>query len=155
MLKARFEDRGNTGTLHVTTHFGKDVCIECSKEDHQTFKLGGTGINEISVFEGIVLQLPAENTPAQFRAFRSEKDFFEDEGEISTETFNRGDGCFVIEYYPIDVEGKRPGWILCKNPIDSKYPIFINLYVMDGGGNTVKTYRVSPFFGTWRVMNGS
>lgn len=152
MLKATFEDRGNTGTLSVTTHFGETYEVECEKEDHQHFKLGGTAITELTCHQGVLLKAPTEDSPARFRAFYDEENFFEGDAILSPEKFYEGDACFVIEYYPLDMEGKRPGWILCKNPIDEKYPVFLNLYLLDGGGNVIKTVRTSPFFNEHRVL---
>jgi len=147
MLEASFENRGDSGTLCVITHFGRRVEIECHKNSNQDFKLGGTGISELACYQGVILQLPTEDEPAKFRAFITEENTFEGSANISPEVFRKGDACFVIEYYPLDMEGNKPEWILCKNPINEKYPLFINLFVLDGGGNSVKTYRLSPFTG--------
>jgi hypothetical protein len=45
------------------------------------------------------------------------------------------------------MEGKAPGWFISKKPINQAHYLFANLDVLDGGGNLVKRYRVSPFTG--------
>jgi hypothetical protein len=58
----------------------------------------------------------------------------------------------VTEHYSLDMEGNPPGWIASHEPIDGPNCIFINLDVLDGGGNVVKRYRVSPYTGEFKLM---
>lgn len=155
MVHANFEHEGNTGLLLLTTHFGRPVEIACEKRDDETFRLGGTAINEVVVYEGLVLKLPAVPPFAHFRAFRSEEVSFEANGVLSDEEWTEADRhCWVTEYYDLEMEGKPPGWFISKAPIRDAHYLFVNLDVLDGGGNVVKRYRVSPFTGEHRVMEG-
>jgi len=58
MVKASFEHEGNSGLLTVVTHFNKTIEIACEKRDDEKFRLGGTAINEVIVYEGLLLRLP-------------------------------------------------------------------------------------------------
>ena len=151
MVKVSFEHEGNSGLLAVTTHFGDTVEIACDKRDDEQFRLGGTAINEVIVYEGLVLDLPS----SRFRAFRSESDYFEGTGVMSHEEWDKADlHCWVTEYYSLDMEGNAPGWFISKAPIQDAHYLFVNMDVVDGGGNVVKRYRVSPFTGEHKVMEG-
>lgn len=156
MVKVSFEHEGNNGLLTVITHFNKTVKIACEKRDDEQFRLGGTAINEVIVHEGLVLRLPASPPLAHFRAFRSEQDYFEDTGTMSHEDWDAADlHCWVTEYYDLEMEGKVPGWFISKTPIKDAHYLFVNMDVVDGGCNVVKRYRVSPFTGEYRVMEGT
>jgi len=155
MVSASFEHEGNSGLLKLTTHFGCEVEIVCDKLNDETFKLGGTAVNAVVVYEGLVLQLPACPSFVRFRAFRSEEVYFEDEGVMSHEEWDVADRhCYVTEYYSLDMEGKPPGWFISKRPIQDANHLFVNLDVLDGGGNVVKRYRVSPFTGEHVIREG-
>ena len=152
MVKANFEHEGNSGLLAVTTHFGRTVKIACNKRDDEQFRLGGTAINQVVVYEGLVFELSPE---APFRAFRSEESYFESRGVLSPEEWSEADRhCYVTEYYDLNMEGKSHGWFISKSPIKDAHYLFVNLDVLDGGGNLVRRYRVSPFTGEHRVMEG-
>jgi hypothetical protein len=153
MVTASFEHEGNSGLLVLTTHFGKTVQVACEKQDDETFRLGGTAINEVVVYEGLVLRLPTLPPFAHFRAFRSEEEYFEGTGTMSHEEWDAADlHCWITEYYDLDMEGKKPGWFISKNPICDAHFLFVNLDVIDGGCNTMKRYRVSPLTGEYKVM---
>lgn len=153
MVNAIFEHEGNNGLLKVTTHFDRSVEIPCDKHSDESFRLGGTAVHDLVSYEGVILNL--SHVPTLFRAFRNEDNFFEGIGVLSPETWNDANlHCFVTEYYPLDMEGRRPEWFISQRPIKDANHLFINLDILDGGGNVVKRYRVSPFTGEYRVMGG-
>jgi hypothetical protein len=153
MVKVNFEHEGNSGLLVITTHFGETVEIACDKQDDEQFRLGGTAINEVVVYEGLVLELSALSSFVHFRAFRSEQDYFEGSGILSNEDWDETNRhCYVTEHYSLDMEGNPPGWLISKNPIQDAHYLFVNMDVLDGGGNVIKRYRISPFTGEYRVM---
>ena len=148
MAKATFEHEGNSGLLLITTHFGREVEIVCEKRDDEIFRLGGTAINDIAVYEGLVLSLKDDCHFSPFKAFRSEEVSFEDTGLLSDEDWGIADlHCYVTEYYDLDMEGRAPGWFISKKPIRDANHLFVNLDILDGGGNILRRYRVSPFTG--------
>lgn len=154
MVKATFEHEGNSGLLTVVTHFGHTVTISCEKHTDESFRLGGTAVHAVAIYESVILQF-LNDASVGFRAFRNEHDSFEGNGLLSPETWDTANlHCYVTEYYPLDMEGKRPGWFVTKAPLKDSNHLFINLDVVDGGGNVVKRYRVSPFTGQHRVMEG-
>jgi hypothetical protein len=154
MVKAIFDYEGDSGLLTVITHFGHTVTIPCEKYSDESFRLGGTAVHDIVVYEGVILDEAIESS-VHFRAFRNEQYFFEGEGVLSPEPWTKANlHCYVIEYYPLDMEGKKPGWFVSKTPLKNANHLFINLDVLDGGGNVVKRYRVSPFTGDHRIMQG-
>jgi hypothetical protein len=154
MVEATFEHEGNSGLLKVITHFSEITTITCTKRSDETFRLGGTAINEVAVYEGLVLKLPTLPPYAHFRAFRTPEMFFEDIGVMSNEPWDHADRhCYVTEYYSLDMEGNRPGWFISKKPLRDANHLFINLDVLDGGGNVIKRYRVSPFTGEHKIMD--
>lgn len=150
---ANFEYDGNVGTLSLKTHFGKTLSIKCNKFDGEIFRLGGTAAQEVMTYEGVILKL--NNPICQFKAFRTPEVSFEGNAYLSPETWDDGDlHCYVTEYYTLDMEGKSPSWLVSKTPIiDARY-LFVNLDVLDGGGNLIKRYRVSPFTGEYKIING-
>lgn len=153
MVKATFEHEGNCGLLMVITHFDRTVKIPCEKHSGESFRLGGTAVHDLVVYEGVILKI-AESS-VRFRAFRDEQHWFEGDGILSPETWTDANmHCYITEYYPLDMEGKRPGWFVTSRPLQDANHLFINLDVLDGGGNVIKRYRVSPFTGDHRVMEG-
>ena len=163
MVSASFEHEGNSGLLRLTTHFGHEVEIVCEKLDDEKFKLGGTAVNAVVAYEGVVLRLPELGTLrpymwdalVSFKAFRSEEIYFEGKGILSFEDWDPANRhCYVTEYYSLDMEGKPPGWFISQQPIRNANHLFVNLDVCDGGGNVVKRYRVSPFTGQHVIREG-
>lgn len=155
MVKANFEYEGDSGILYLTTHFGRDVEIACEKQEGQLFRLGGTAVNDVVTYEGILLNIPQMPSLARFKAFRTPDDTFEGKGVLSLESWHEADRhCYITEYYPLDMEGKIPGWFISKNRIPDANRLFVNVDVLDGGGNVVKRYRVSPFTGDYIVREG-
>ena len=153
MVKASFEHEGDQGLLTVNTHFDQVVEVVCTKHLDESFRLGGTAINEVTTYEGLILKLPASPPLARFRAFRTLENFFEDTGTMSPESWDAADlHCYITEYYPLDMEGQTAGWFISKRPIVDANHLFVNLDILDGGGNVVKRYRVSPFTGQHKVM---
>ncbi len=152
MVKATFEHEDNLGLLTVTTHFDAKVEVRCDKSTDESFRLGGTAVTDVMTYEGLILKLP-QNPYAPFRAFRTPEVSFDGEGIVSSEDWNAADlHCYITEYYAIDMEGKPPGWFISKKPIRDAHHLFVNLDVLDGGGNIVTRYRVSPFTGDVKVM---
>lgn len=149
MVMASFEYEGNSGSLEVITHFGKTHIIACDKHDGESFRLGGTAVNEVAIYEGVILNMPL----SLFRAFTSGDNTIEGRGILSPEEWTDANlHCYVHEHYPLDMEGKTPTWFLSSRPLQNAHHIFINLDVLDGGGNIMKRYRVSPFTGDHVVM---
>lgn len=149
MVHASFEHEGNLGSLKVITHFDATHIISCTKHDGEHFRLGGTAVNEVAVFEGVILNLHFST----FRAFASNERFFEGRGIVSPENWSDADlHCYVHEHYPLDMEGKQPEWFIASRPLQNAHHIFVNLDVLDGGGNVIKRYRVSPFTGAYVVL---
>lgn len=159
MVKVTFEYTDNAGTLFMTTHFGHKVEINCYKNSDEIFRLGGTAINDVAVYEGVILALNefdvSPDAKSHFKAFYSETQSFYGWGELSPELWDDADlHCFVTEYYPLNMEGKKSEWFISRRPIKDAHYLFANLDILDGGGNIVKRYRVSPFTGQYCVLNG-
>jgi len=152
MVSVSFEFEGNEGSLVLVTHFGQRHIIRCQKSNGEFFRLGGTAVNEVTVFEGLVLDPQA----GRFRAFSPvpPHEHFEDFGRLSPEdwTSNPDRHCWITEFYDLEMEGQKPGWIISRQPIADANQIFVNLDVIDGGDNILRRYRVSPFFGDYRIM---
>ena len=152
MVMASFEHEGNVGSLEVITHFNKTHVIACDKHDGESFRLGGTAVNEMAIYEGVILNLPL----SLFRAFTHNSQTIEDHGILSPEAWTEADlHCYVHEFYPLEMEGKAPTWFLSKQPLQNAHHIFINLDILDGGGNVLKRYRVSPLTGEYKIMEFS
>ncbi len=148
-----FEQEGDTGVLTLVTHFGITYEIRCDKKPGEAFRVGGTAITELTTHEGLLLMTPnKDDETAPFRAFCGDG-HFEAKGFLSPEQWEDADRhCFITEYYPLDVEGQSPGWLLTKTPINEANSLFVNVDVLDGGSNIRMRYRISTFFGTHRVM---
>lgn len=151
MVKAELIYDGNDARLELITHFGKNIIINCQKQDNEIFRLGGTAINNVMVYEGVILHL---NEYSSFRAFKTENTFFEGMGLLSSENWNKADlHCYITEYYELDMEGNPHGWFISKKPLRDANHIFINVDILDGGSNLVKRYRVSPFTGNYCIIS--
>lgn len=152
MVKATFEhELDDSGLLSVTTHFGQIVSIACHKQAGEVFRLGGTAGNTVMTYEGLILKL--SKPTVSFRAFYNPENSFDGIATLSNEKWDDSDlHCYVTEYYPLDMEGKPHEWFVSKKLITYAHYLFINLDVLDGGGNLIKRYRVSPFTGQHRVM---
>ena len=150
MVNASFEYEGNDGSLSVITHFDSKHVISCTKHDGEIFRLGGTAINEVAVYEGVILNLPLST----FRAFVSAERTIDGKGILSPENWSDINlHCYIHEYYPLDMEGKQPDWFIASRPLQNAHHIFVNLDVLDGGGNVIKRYRVSPFTGAYVILD--
>ena len=150
MAKTHFEHNGNNGTLSLVTHFGEQFHISCSKKTDEQFRMGGTAVDDVLVYEAILL-----SPEGKFRAFKSSKseDFFEGECLVSPEYWPENDSHgYITEYYPLDMEGTSSGWFISRKPIEGANCIFINIDVIDGGGNIMKRYRISPFTGDFKIL---
>lgn len=150
MVKATFEFEGNSGFLTITTHFNDTYVVKCEKQDDEIFRLGGTAVNDVVCHEGVILKI--DNTIAHFKAFHNDHTF-EGNAILSSEPWDDSDlHCWITEFYDLYMEGKKPGWIVSKNPIQDANYLFINLDILDGGGNIIKRYRASPFVAQYRLM---
>lgn len=153
MNNVTFVHEGNVGVLTVVTHFGKTHEIRCHKTDGEAFRVGGTAVTDVAVYEGLVLKFSKSLSVAPFRAYIRLDQPFEGVGVMSPEEWHEADlHCYVTEYYSLDFEGKSPGWLISHKPIRTANELFTNVDTVDGGGNVVKRYRVCMFFGDYRVL---
>jgi hypothetical protein len=151
---ARFEENNNSGTVHITTYFNSQYSVDVVKDNNElTFKMGGTGVNEVAIFEAIILEY-LDKDKCKFRAFKNDYDYFEGIAELSPEEWNNGDmHCYILEYYSLDIEGNQASWIACKNSPKKLDCIFINLDIVDKENKVCKRYRCSPFFSKYKIIN--
>lgn len=153
MVKAAFKAEGNDGLLSMVTHFNKRVEIPCVKRDDEIFRLGGTAVNEVMCYEGLMPRLPSDPLHTSFKAFITPEQTLESIGILSDEDWSEADRhCYITEHYTLDMEGKKPTWFISRRPIREAHRLFVNLDVLDGAGNLLKRYRVSPFTGEHKVM---
>lgn len=151
MVKANFTHENNDGVLELITHFNELIKIPINKTSDEIFRLGGTAINSVLVVEGILLSEDFKS-PVKFRGFKNNESF-DAIGILSPEKWYASDRhCFATEYYDLYMEGNRPEWFISKQPIINPMHLFINLDIIDGGGNILTRYRVSPFTGKYRIM---
>jgi hypothetical protein len=151
MVTAKFEHDGNVGLLYIKTHFGHNHQISCEKSDDEVFRLGGTAANDVLVYEGLITEL--SDPICNFKAFRKPEDVFEGVAHISPEAWSSADlHCYITEYYSLEMEGKDHEWFVSKGPIKDANYLFVNLDVLDGGGNLIRRYRVSPFTGEHKLI---
>ena len=149
MPSASFEHDGNDGVLTVITHFSTVHTIRCTKCSDESFRLGGTAINEVAIYEGLILNLPL----SLFRAFCPNGQVIEGSGILSPENWSEADlHCYIHEFYSLYMEGQTPGWFVASRPLQNAHHIFVNLDVLDGAHNLIKRYRVSPFTGQYVVL---
>lgn len=154
MVEAIFEHEGNSGLLKVTCHFGQIVTVSCDKHTEESFRLGGTAINEVAMYEGVLNFRTSTVLPfISFKAFRTPLETFEGIAILSNESWNEADThAYITEHYEIEMENKLPIWFASKNPIKDANHLFINLDVLDGGNNIIKRYRVSPFTAEYKIL---
>lgn len=150
MPRANFEAEGNQGVLTITTHRGEQRRIACSKTDDEVFMLGGTRAQAVIQHPCVVVGNPNESV--YFQARGNDGSLVHGTGACYTPDLIDGDAAYVIEYYPLDMEGKTPEWIVSRTPIDDPSLLFVNVDCLDGGGNIIKRYRVSPYYGSVRVI---
>lgn len=147
MLDYKFEHEDNLGLLYLTTYLGTSHQITCRKKDHQTFRVGGTGATNICVLTGEILEI--RGLDAKFRVFGSGREGW---ACVSDDSVVLGDHTYIQEFFSLYMERKDPGWILLRKPIADQV-IFVNVDILDGGGNIITRYRISPFFGGYRIMH--
>lgn len=150
---ARFEEISkNTGVVHMQTYFNEQYSVKVEKPESASFKLGGTAVNEIAIFEGLILDfLP--NNKCRFRAYKTDSLFFEGIAEVSPEKWSDDDThCWVLEYYDLEMEGKPVSWLACKNKLSKIDCIFINLDIVDASNKISNRYRISPFFCSHKIV---
>lgn len=151
MVTATFEYEGNNGLLTLVTHFGHTALIRCEKSNDESFRLGGTAINDVCIYEGIILSL--DGPQSIFKAFRNPENTFDGIGWLSPEQWDISDlHCYVTESYSLDMEGKSPQWMITKMPLKDSNHLFVNVDILDGGGNVVRRYRASPFTGEHKCL---
>lgn len=151
---ARFEENSkNTGVVHMQTYFNEQYSVEVEKPLSANFKFGGTAVNEVAVFEGLILEFLQDNK-CKFRAYKPDGSLFEGIAEVSPEKWTDDDmHCWVLEYYDLEMEGKPVSWLACKNKLSKIDCIFINLDIVDEFSSIIKRYRMSPFFCNYRIVN--
>lgn len=147
MHEAKLEHDGNDAVLKLTTHFGDPVSIKCSKTDAQSFRLSFTGANEILVGCGLAKEVydSVVVVEIQGREFRAER--------LSEDEFVVGQPVFVTEYYGLYMERDKPSFVASLQPIQEPRLLFVNVDLLDGGGNLMKRYRVSPYNGSYRIVS--
>ena len=152
MLSAHIEhDGGNIGNLFITTYFGNKYVIPINKESNQIFRLGGTAVDSICSYEGIILDI--DQSEATFRAYRNLDHFFEVKAVLAPQGFQKHEHGYISEYYELDMEGNSPKWLITREPVKDNL-IFINVDILDGGHNIINRYRISPFFGNYKIIHG-
>lgn len=115
----KFEYNGDIGQLFLTTHLNTQHVITCNKMADESFRLGGTALDEANIQELIV-----NNTKK-----------------------------FAIEYYSINIEIEQPQWIIVDQVPENVRLLFINVDILDGGGNVMRRYRIDPWFGSYKEMS--
>lgn len=150
MPRASFEAEGNEGVLTITTHNGATRTIQCTKTDDESFILGGTRASEVIQHPCVVVGFP--DVHVSFQARHTDGTLLSGRGISYTPDLLDGDAAYAIEYYTLDMEGQPPGWIVSRTPIDDPALLFVNIDCLDGGGNLIKRYRVSPYHGTVKVI---
>ena len=74
---ARFEENSkNTGVVHMQTYFNEQYSVEVEKPLSANFKLGGTAVNEVAAFEGLILEF-LQGNKCKFRAYKPDGSLFE------------------------------------------------------------------------------
>lgn len=145
MPKVELSTDGNQAVLHLETHFGKHCRIDCHKEDHHTFRLSRTAVNEVLQLNGVFYCWHKEQPDHAF--FENEMGFAGEGLVLGDNTFEPGDAVTITEYYPLDVDGNHPEWLVTRSPFRDPELLYVNVDCLDGGGNIIKRYRVSPFTG--------
>jgi len=149
MHDAKLEYDGNTAVLKLTSHFGQPLSIRCFKEDAESFRLSFTGANEILVRKGIITQVFEKALAVDIRGCEVRVD------RVSDDAFEIGEEIFVTEYYGLYMEHARPGFLASRSPIQEPRLLFVNVDRLDGGGNMISRYRVSPYDGSYRLMSNA
>ena len=154
MPSATLERDGNQANLILITHFHQRIVLSFQKEESQIFRLGGTAIDSVLFFEGIVLGKISSNQ-VKVRLFKSEKNYIDCLANLPSIDwdFESDRHCYLYEYYSLDMEGKSSEWIATPFQIQDANLLFINLDFIDGGSNIIKRYRISPFYGTYKLMD--
>lgn len=146
--KLEFEDKNIV--LKFKTYFNQSKELVFNRDFSLFYRLGGTAINTLSEYEGIITNF---NT-FTFKAFKNEIDTFEGNGILSCEEWNKevDRHCWIYEYYTLDAENKEHSWLICKNRLTNINTIFLNIDGIDGGSNIIERYRVCPFFGNYKWL---
>jgi hypothetical protein len=153
MAHYKFEHDDNRGLLKFTTHNGQEKTIECLKESHQTFRVGGTATNGLMRHSVIIRSINrAEQSASAELATNGAVILVGLPYEFPTARLNLNEAAIALEYYTLDIEGKAPSWIFTPKLIDQAEIIFINVDCIDGGNNLIKRYRISPYTGEYKVM---
>lgn len=118
-MEYKFEHNGDVGELFLTTHLHTDHIIKCHKLPDESFRLGGTAIDQAQIREVIV------NDKKQY----------------------------AVEYYNIHMETEPPQWIIVSAVPENARLLFINVDILDGGGNIMRRYRIDPWFGNYKEMS--
>lgn len=146
MPKAFLEHNGDSGILHVCTHFNTYHEIPVIKESHQNWRLGGTAVDALDVYPCEIARI-LDDCNAEIFIPPLNLTTIAVLGPIK-----QGSQCYCIEYYDLEMEGKVPGWLVTIDPPVYAKQIFINLDILNEVGDLVRRYRVSTFTGQCRVM---
>ena len=153
MAHYKFEHDDNRGLLKLITHNGQEKTIECLKEPHQTFRVGGTATNGLMRHSVIMRGINrSEQSASAELAVNGAIILVGSIYEFPAARLNLNEAAIALEYYPLDMEGKTPSWIFTTKLIEQAEIIFINIDCIDGGNNLIKRYRVSPYTGEFKVM---
>jgi len=60
---------------------------------------------------------------------------------------------FIVEYYDINMETSQPKLLILDHQPTNINLLFINIDIIDGGGNIMRRYRVDPWFGDYKEIN--
>lgn len=148
MHEAKLEHDGNDAVLKLVTHFGKSVSIKCKKTDTESFRLSFTGANEIAVCQGTITKVFDQVVAVDIgngREIRADR--------VSDDVFEIGQVVWATEYYNMFMEQSAPGFVVSHSSIKEPRLLFVNVDCLDGGGNLMKRYRISPYSGAYRIVS--
>jgi len=153
MVHYTFEHDGNHGMLRLITHNGQEKTIKCDKESHQTFRVGGTATNGLMKHVVTVKSINRLENTATAEINKLPSVFLVGSiYELPNSRVSLNETAIAIEYYPLDMEGKAPQWVIASKNIDQPEILFINIDCLDGGFNIIKRYRISPYNGEYKLM---
>jgi hypothetical protein len=144
MVDYKFERRGNSGKLKLTTQFGHKFVIECQKDDSTAYRAGGTAISSVRV-------IPC-------KVFSVEHGFvtviINNEIKIKTPFFEghpqEGHAVFATEYYHLKSD-KANLFVSVDKPSQPEL-LFINVDCVDGAGDIIKRYKIDTYTGNYIVQ---
>lgn len=146
MHKANLEYDGDNAILRLELHSGESASISCTKATSQSFRLSFTGANEILVVGGTITAIRdgmvvIDSGGKELQALT-----------IIPGEYRIGQNVYATEYYGLDMETESPKFVVSSRPIEEPRLLFVNVDCLDGGGNIIKRYRVSPYTGSFKVI---